>query len=114
MFAFYGRMCYNGGMVSVTLRPRAGCRFYFEVNDGARVCGGGLGEDGFLFGGEGCPYKDLLLRTLVNKCMNDPCGPVYARAEWGEDLRPFGFREREDGVFVSSWEEMRLPSGCGH
>ena len=101
-------------MLSVLLRPRAGCRFYFELTDGASVSGGGLGEDGFLFCDPACPQKELLLRTLINKCRNDFVPAVYARDEWGLDLRPFGFAEEGQGIFCAAWEALALRHGCGH
>ncbi len=69
-------------------------------------------EDKFLVCDPACTEKELMLRTLINKCMNDFVPEVYARGDWGTDLTRFGF-ERAGDVFRSSWEKLRLPHDCG-
>ena len=100
-------------MLSVVLRQAPGFRFYFVLSDGKGDYGGGLREDGSLFCDPACPYKELMLRTLVNKCMNDFVPEVRTRDNWGVPLERFGF-SREGEVFVSSWDKLRLPHDCGH
>ena len=72
-----------------------------------------LYENGFLVCDGACTQKELMLRTIVNKCMNDFVPEVFARGEWGVDLTRFGF-EREGEIFRSSWEKLRLPHDCGN
>ena len=53
-----------------------------------------------------------MLRTLVNKCMNDFVPEVFAFDTWGVDLNRFGF-ERAGERFRAFWETLRLPHDCG-
>ena len=53
-----------------------------------------------------------MLRTLVNKCMNDFVPEVRTRDAWGVPLKRFGFA-RDGEFFVSSWDKLRLPHDCG-
>ena len=68
-------------MLSVLLKPKDGFFFYFELTDGRCVSGGGLGEDGLLRSDVPDCYRDLMLRALVSKCMNDFVPEVRARGE---------------------------------
>ena len=98
-------------MLSVLSQKREGFRFYFALSDGAAVYGGGLTENGILVCDDACPQKELMLRTLVNKCMNDFVPSVTAGGDWGADLTRFGF-VREEGSFRAAWEQLRLPHDC--
>lgn len=99
-------------MLSVLSQKREGFRFYFVLSDGAGEYGGGLTEEGCLVCDGACPQKELMLRTLVNKCMNDFVPEVRTRDAWGVPLERFGFL-REGEVFVSAWDRLRLPHDCG-
>ena len=99
-------------MLAVLLKLKDGFSFYFELTDGRCVSGGGLGEDGLLRSDVPDCYRDLMLRALVSKCMNDFVPEVYACGDWGTDLARFGF-EREGDVYRSSREKLRLPHDCG-
>ena len=99
-------------MLSVLQGKKAGFRFYYTLSDGASGYGGGLAEDGFLTIDAACPYKELMLRTLINKCINEFVQKVCAKDVWDTDLVRFGF-ERQGDVFVSSFETLRLPHDCG-
>ncbi len=97
-------------MYSVLSGKREGYAFYFELTDGVDRFGGGL-KEGELVCDPACTQKELLLRTLVNKCMNAFVPQVKTRDVWGVDLSRFGF-EREGELYVSSWDRLRLPHGC--
>ena len=99
-------------MLSVLSKKREGFRFYFVLSDGAGEYGGGLTEEGFLSCDEACPQKELMLRTFVNKCMNDFVPEVRSRDIWDMPLERFGF-SREGEVFVSAWDRLQLPHDCG-
>lgn len=105
-------MWYNECMLSVLSSKKEGFRFYFVLKDGDKCFGGGLREDGYLTCDSACTEKELMLRTLISKCMNDFVPEVYAREDWGTDLTRFGFVRAGD-VFRSSWEKLRLPHDCG-
>ena len=98
-------------MLSVLLRKKEDFRFYFVLSDGAAEYGGGLTKAGELVCDAACPYKELMLRTLINKCMNEFVPEVITRNDWGLDLSRFGFEERESG-FAAKFESLRLPHDC--
>ena len=60
---------------------------------------------------DACPQKELMLRTLVNKCMNGFVPEVRTRDNWGVPLERFGF-SREGEFFVSAWDKLKLPHDC--
>ena len=74
--------------------------------------GGGM-KDGELVLDAACTQKELMLRTLINKCMNDFVKSVKTRDVWGTDLTRFGF-QLQDGYYVAGYETLRLPHDCGH
>ena len=90
-----------------------GYRFYFLLSDGKDSYGGGLSDGGELVCDAACPYKELMLRTLINKCRNDFVPRAFTRADWGLDLVRFGFAREADG-YAASWEQLRLPHDCGN
>ena len=98
-------------MYSVIFGKREGYVFYFELKDGAEVSGGGLTDAGELVCSPACAQKELLLRALINKCINDFVPRVTTRGVWGTDLSRFGF-VREGELFVSSWDRLKLPHDC--
>lgn len=98
-------------MFSVLLRKKEGFRFYFVLCDGAKEFGGGLTEENFLVCDAACPHKELMLRTLINKCMNDFIPEVKTRGEWGTELARFGFVKR-DGLYTAGFDTLKLPHGC--
>lgn len=98
-------------MLSVLSRSRVGYRFYFVLSDGAGEYGGGLTDAGELVCDAACPYKELMLRTLINKCMNDFVPEVTTQDVWGTDLSRFGFEERGGGYAAESGS-LRLPHDC--
>lgn len=100
-------------MLSVLLKEEPGFRFYFVLSDGSCSYGGGLRGDGELYCDPACPQKELMLRALINKCMNEWVPLVTARDEWGVDLARFGF-VREGDLFRSSWQDLCLPHDCGN
>ena len=99
-------------MLSVLLGQKEGYTFYYSLRDGTDVSGGGL-KEGELVCDENCTQKELMLRTLINKCMNEGIVRVFTRDVWGQDLARFGF-EREGDTFVSYAEKLRLPHDCKH
>ena len=90
-------------MLSVLSKPKADCAFYYELFDGENTFGGGMTEGGELFCDAACTQKELMLRTLVFRCMNEGVPAVYARDGWGLDLTRFGFvRNGESITFFGS------------
>lgn len=99
-------------MLSVLSSRKEGFLFYFVLHDGDLAFGGGLTEDRLLVCDSACTQKELMLRTLVNKCMNDFVPEVFVFDTWGVDLNRFGF-ERAGERFRAFWETLRLPHDCG-
>lgn len=93
------------------MQNREGFAFYYTLRDGDASYGGGMTQAGELVCEAACTQKELLLRTLVFKCMNEFVPRVYTRDVWGLPLERFGF-VREGEIYVSSWERLRLPHGC--
>lgn len=100
-------------MLSVLQGKKAGFRFYYTLADGAASCGGGLTEEGFLTVDAACPYKELMLRTLINKCIHEFVADVKAKDEWGTDLARFGFEKGPNGIYTADFETLALPHDCG-
>lgn len=97
-------------MYSVLSGKREGYAFYYELTDGDARFGGGM-KDGELVCDPACTQKELMLRTLVFRCMNAFVPQVKTRDVWGVDLSRFGFA-REGDFFLSSWDRLRLPHDC--
>ena len=55
-----------------------------------------------------------MLRTLINKCMNEFVPAVKAKDEWGTDLARFGFQKHPDGIYTAGFETLALPHDCGN
>ncbi len=70
-------------------------------------------KDGELVVDASCTQKELMLRTLVNKCMNDFVKSVKTRDVWGTDLLRFGF-EPQGEYYMAGYETLRLPHDCGY
>ena len=106
----HGNLCRVGN--SVGIRSRRLVNFPREANLPFEADHGYFNEDGFLCVDALCPFKELMLRTLINKCINEFVQKVCAKDVWDTDLVRFGF-ERQGDVFVSSFETLRLPHDCG-
>ena len=60
-----------------------------------------------------CPYKEMMLRVLINKCMNAYISEVSSKDIWETDLKKFGFKEK-NGIFVCGFYNYKLPHDCKH
>lgn len=80
------------------IKTEGGCAFWYELFDGENTFGGGMTEEGELFCDAACTQKELMLRTLVFRCMNEGVTAVYARDGWGPDLTRFGFVRNRGAV----------------
>lgn len=98
-------------MFSVLLRKKEGFRFYFVLSDGTAEYGGGLTGGNVLVCDAACPQKELMLRTLINKCINDFIPEVKTRGDWGTELARFGFERRGD-LYTAGFDTLKLPHGC--
>ncbi len=99
-------------MIEVKLSYKSGCILYYEMFCAEGTYCGGIDKDYHLFVSDGCPYKELMLRTLINKCMDTAFTRFTANDEWGVNLTRFGF-SKEGELFVAAAAEMKLPSDCG-
>ena len=111
-FAFARDLCYNGRMLSVLLQKREGYAFCYALQEGGAVFYGGMTPAGELVCDEACTQKELMLRTLVFKCMNDFVPRVYTRGVWGVPPERFGF-PREGEAYAAELADLRLPHDCG-
>ncbi len=101
-------------MLSVLQEKKDGYRFCYVLSDGEKRYVGGLTEEGFLTCEAACPYKELMLRTLINKCMNEFVTAIRTADAWGVDLARFGFEAGPGGMYTASFETLALPHDCGH
>jgi len=56
-------------------------------------------------------YKELLLRTVINKIRNISEFEVFATDEWNVPLEEFGF-VKEDDMYIANSKDLVLPRGC--
>jgi len=98
-------------MIEVKLSYKSGCVLYYVMHCDEGQFPGGIDKDYHLFVDPACPYKELMLRSLINKCMDTFFTRFTANDEWGVDLEFFGFK-REGDIFVASARELKLPSFC--
>lgn len=98
-------------MISVLQGEKEGFQFFYTLLCDEVSYGGGLTESNFLCVDEGCPYKELMLRTLINKCIQTFAETVYAEDIWGVDLERFGFI-RQGEYYAGSYETLKLPHDC--
>ena len=99
-------------MIEVKLSYKPGCVLYYVMHFGDLQFPGGIDKDFHLFVHPDCPFKELMLRTLINKCMDTELPRFTASDEWGLDLVPFGFK-KEGGLFVAAASDLKLPTACG-
>lgn len=100
-------------MIQVLLSKKDGFKFFYELIENDNKFFGGLNSDGFLVTDENNTYKELMFRTLVNKCMNDFVLLVKTYDYWGVNLYDFGF-EKEDDYYFAKLEKLKLPHYCSH
>lgn len=98
-------------MIQVKLSYKSGCILYYVMHCSEGQFEGGIDKHYHFFVDPACPYKELMFRTLVNKCMDTPFQHFTADDEWGISLPFFGFRKEGD-VFVAAAQDMKLPSAC--
>ena len=100
-------------MLSVTFEIKIGYQLYCTLSDGETEIFGGIDKNGLLFIEKSSPYAELMLRAMIDKLMDAAERTVYAKDEWGVDLRRFGFEQKED-EFTCSSENLKLPHDCKH
>ena len=98
-------------MLSVRFFLKEGYPVSCELKDGENVFFGGVTAQGEFFCEKGVPYPEMMLRALVNKCMDGRIPVLFARDEWGVDLARFGF-EWEGERYACPRERLRLPHDC--
>ena len=103
-------------MIEVKISYKPGCVLYYVMYCEEGAFEGGVDNRFKLFVDPACPYKELMLRAIVNKCMDTPFQHFTTEDVWERDLAKFGFhRENEDGkeVFVAAAQDLVLPHDCG-
>ncbi len=101
-------------MLSVIFKIKVGYQLYCTLSDGESEIFGGIDKDGFLFIEKSTPYAELMLRAMIDKLLDAAERTVYAKDEWGVDLRRFGFLKKDDGVYVCASENLKLPHDCSN
>jgi len=98
-------------MVKVELIENLEYKFCFMMTEDETTFFGGLTRDYFLIVDENCPYKEMMLRVLINKCMNEFIQEINTTDIWNVDLNKFGFSKEED-VYTCSYFDLKLPHDC--
>lgn len=98
-------------MLSVNFVEKAGYAAYCTLKDGAREFFGGVRENGVFFCEKQAPYRELMLRALVNRVMRSGPEMLYAQDEWGVELARFGFK-KQGGQYACERKNLKLPHDC--
>ena len=102
-------------MIEVKISYKPGCVLYYVMECEEGKFEGGVDNRFRLFTDPACPYKELMLRTLIFKCMDTPFKHFTTEDVWGMDLLRFGFhKETENGkeIYAAAADELKLPSDC--
>lgn len=100
-------------MIEVKISYKSGCVLYYVMHCAEGQFEGGVDNRFRLFVSPDCPYKELMFRAIVNKCMDTPFQHFTTGDVWGFPLERFGFRREGDEYFAAA-QDMKLPSDCGH
>ena len=98
-------------MISVRFFLKEGYPVSCELKDGEQTYFGGVTARGERFCEKGVPYPEMMLRALVNRCMDGRISVLYAKDEWGVDLTRFGFVS-EGEIYSCPRERLCLPHDC--
>lgn len=98
-------------MIRVELSYKSGYVLYYVMHVDGNEYPGGITKDMAFTVAENCPYKELMLRALIDKCMDTDFPRFTAKDEWNVDLTLFGF-QKDDGIYFASAKDMKLPSLC--
>lgn len=109
---FYQNCAYKGEvMIRIELSYKQGFILYYVMHYEGKEYPGGITAEYRFFVDEACPFKELMLRAIIDQCMDTDFTGFTAVDEWGIELEPFGFRKEKD-VYVASAKDMKLPSLC--
>lgn len=103
-------------MIEVKISYKPGCVLYYVMRCDEGEFYGGVDNRFRLFTDPACPYKELMFRTLVFKCMDTPFKRFTTEDAWGLDLLRFGFHKEMEGcfeVYAAAADELKLPADCG-
>ena len=98
-------------MIRVELSYKPGFILCYVMSYEGKEFSGGITADYRFYVDENCPFKELMLRSIINKCMDTDFERFTALDEGGVPLEQFGFR-KEDDVYAASAKDMKLPSPC--
>jgi len=98
-------------MVKVEIIENVEYKYCFKMSEDDKEYIGGINREYFLTVDKNCPYKELMLRVLINKCMNEFIQRIYTCDVWGTELTKFGFKKQED-IYVSDYFDLKLPHEC--
>jgi hypothetical protein len=98
-------------MIKVELIENPDYKFCFMMSEDDKVYLGGLTREYFLVVNESCPYKEMMLRVLINKCMNEFIQKINTTDIWNIDLAKFGFVKNDD-IFTCGCFDLKLPHDC--
>ncbi len=98
-------------MIEIKLSYKPGCVLFYVMHCEEGEFYGGIDKDMRLFVSQGCPYRELMLRTLINKCMDTDFPRFTTEDVWGVPLEQFGFA-KEGEVYAAAASALSLPDPC--
>ena len=78
-------------MIRVELSYKPGFILCYVMSYEGKEFSGGITADYRFYIDENCPFKELMLRSIINKCMDTDFERFTAFDEWGVPLEQFGF-----------------------
>ena len=98
-------------MIKVELTENLNYKFCFKMTENEKEYFGGLNKEYFISVDDNCPYKEMMLRVLINKCMNEYIQKISTKDIWNVDLKKFGFKKQDD-IYVCGFFDLKLPHDC--
>lgn len=98
-------------MIKMEIIPKAEYKFLYKMTEDEKEWTGGLTKDFLMVTDIECPYKEMMLRAIINKCMNSFISRVTTKDIWGVKLEKFGFKKQGE-IYSCDYFKLKLPHEC--
>lgn len=97
-------------MITVLPEEKEGYALIYRMTAGdGKQTYGGIKLSGELAIDDDCPFKELILRSIIFRMQNTVyVEEVFSQKNYGLPLEQFGFK-KENGVYRAKFEEIHLP-----